>query len=108
MLRQRESIVFSFSPWAVQNWNDLWEEFGKSLMDALTSAKIPVEDGVKSKVKKVSSAMKSKGADKLARRACNSGKRQSAATFGCYQWLKYDGPQIQTIRSNGRVDVLSC
>src|SRR6516225_104023 len=34
MLRQRDSIVFSFSPWAVQNWNDLWEEFGRSLIDA--------------------------------------------------------------------------
>lgn len=102
MLRQRDSIVFSFSPWAVQNWNDLWEEFGKSLIDALTSAKIPVEDGVKSKVKKVSGAMKSKGADKLAQGALAILGRDKVyeATFGAVgQWLKYDGPQIKTIRS---------
>src|SRR5260370_881970 len=43
MLTEKENIVFSFSPWAIQNWNDLWEDFGNRLLEALSAAKIPFD-----------------------------------------------------------------
>jgi predicted KAP-like P-loop ATPase len=45
MLKEKENIIFWFSPWAVQNWDDLWKEFGGCLLEALEAAKIPCEDG---------------------------------------------------------------
>src|ERR1700722_6459231 len=34
ILKEKENVVFWFSPWATQNWNELWEEFGRCLLEA--------------------------------------------------------------------------
>jgi predicted KAP-like P-loop ATPase len=43
MLKERDSIVFWFNPWAIQSWNDLWEDFGNRLSAALSASGIPVD-----------------------------------------------------------------
>jgi predicted KAP-like P-loop ATPase len=43
MLTEGKNIVFWFNPWAVQNWNDLWEEFGNRLSEALSQAGVTVD-----------------------------------------------------------------
>jgi KAP family P-loop domain len=102
MLKQKENIVFAFSPWAIQDWDDLWEEFGNRLLEALTAAKVPFEGYWKKKVKDSGKFLKSKGVDKVAQGTLTVlGKEKLYdATFGVVsKWLRYDGPQIQAIRS---------
>src|SRR6266852_1853769 len=43
MLRSEENIIFTFNPWAVQDLNEMWAEFGTDLIEALGSAGILVE-----------------------------------------------------------------
>ena len=40
MLRSDENIIFTFNPWAVQNLEEMWAEFGTQLIEALKEANI--------------------------------------------------------------------
>src|SRR6266436_5988786 len=42
ILTERKNVVFSFSPWSIREWNDLWDDFGDRLSEALSSAGIKV------------------------------------------------------------------
>jgi predicted KAP-like P-loop ATPase len=101
MLKESKSIVFWFNPWAVQDWNDLWEVFGNRLSEALSEAGIAV-DSTWLKVAKSSTAwLGSKGVSQIARvGAAALGKDKAVdATFALVsRWLKYDGPQIRAIQ----------
>jgi hypothetical protein len=101
MLRESKNIVFWFNPWAVQDWNDLWEVFGNRLSEALSEAGIAV-DSTWLKVAKTSTAwLGSKGAGQIAKAgAAALGKDKAVdAAFGLVsRWLKYDGPQIRAIQ----------
>jgi hypothetical protein len=101
MLTEKGNIVFWFSPWAVRNWEDLWDDFGSLLLEALSAANIPFDDSWKKAVKDSGRWLQSKGVGQLTEAAAGLvGKDKIAATafriLG--RWLKYDGPQIRTIR----------
>jgi hypothetical protein len=101
MLKERKSIVLWFNPWAIQNWNDLWEDFGNRLSTALSDAGIPI-DGTWLRVAKNSTKwLEAKGVKQVVKvGAAVAGREKAAdAAFGLVgQWLKYDGPQIRAIQ----------
>jgi hypothetical protein len=101
MLRERKSIVFWFNPWAIQNWNDLWEEFGSRLSESLSAAGIPVDSTWLKATKDSTKWLESKGAGQIAKAgAAALGKEKAVeAAFSLVgRWLKYDGPQIRAIQ----------
>jgi hypothetical protein len=103
MLREKGSIVFWFNPWAIQNWNDLWDDFGDRLSTALSLAGIPVDSPWLKMAKKLE---RKKIAQLVKVGAAVAGREKAAdAAFGLVgQWLKYDGPQIRAIqkKSSGK------
>jgi hypothetical protein len=112
MLNEKQNIVFSFSPWAIQNWNDLWEDFGNRLLEALSAAKIPFDGSWKKSAKDSGKWLESKGLGQIAETAAAFFGREKLynAAFGVLsRWLKYDGAQIRAIREklqNRRLVVL--
>jgi predicted KAP-like P-loop ATPase len=101
MLKEKENIVFWFSPWAIQNWNDMWEEFGSRLLEALESAKIPFEGRWKKKTKDLGKGLESKGVPSIVEATAAIFGREKAfeTAFGALnRWLSYDGEQIRAIR----------
>src|SRR6266498_2106039 len=66
MLHEKGSVVLTFSPWAVQNWNDLWEEFGNHLSEALDEAGIPFEHSWTKGLKASSNWLQSSGVGEFA------------------------------------------
>jgi KAP family P-loop domain len=105
MLKERGSIVFSFSPWAIQNWNDLWEDFGSRLMEALLEAGVPFDGSWKKSAKEAGRWLEGKGISRLAETAAGywgKDKLYNAAFGALGRWLSYDGPQIRSIREKLR------
>src|SRR5260370_29083138 len=105
MLKQRKSIVFWFNPWAIQNWNDLWEDFGNRLSAALSDAGIPVDSTWLKAAKKSTKWLETKGVSQIVKAgAAVAGREKVAdAAFGLVgRWLKYDGPQIRAIQKKVR------
>lgn len=101
MLKKKGSIVFTFSPWAIQNWNDLWEDFGNRLSEALSDADVPFDNSWKKLAKDSGKWLESIGVDQLAEAAAAALGRDKAytAAFGALgRWLRYDGAQIRAIR----------
>jgi KAP-like P-loop domain-containing protein len=101
MLKQKKSLVFWFNPWAIQNWNDLWEAFGGRLSGALSEAGIPVDSTWLKMAKDSTKWLESTGIDQIAKAgAAVLGKDKVAdAAFGLVsRWLRYDGPQIRAIQ----------
>ena len=43
MLKPEGNIIFSFNPWAIQDLNELWAEFGTKLLEALASNNLLAE-----------------------------------------------------------------
>jgi hypothetical protein len=101
MLKEKKCIVFWFNPWAVQDWNDLWENFGNRLSEALSKAGIAV-DSTWLKMAKTSTAwLGSKGVGQIAKvGAAALGKEKAVdATFALVsRWVRYDGTQIRAIQ----------
>ncbi len=101
MLKDRKSIVFWFNPWAIQSWNDLWEDFGNRLSAALSDAGIPVDSTWLKVAKNSAKWLEAKGVNQVMKvGAAVAGREKAAdAAFGLVgQWLKYDGPQIRAIQ----------
>src|ERR1039457_1666257 len=101
MLTEEGNVVFWFSPWAVRNWEDLWDDFGSLLLEALSTAQIPFDDSWKKAVKDSGKWLESKGVAQLTEAAAGLVGKDKIATTACRilgRWLKYDGPQIRTIR----------
>src|ERR1039458_10235663 len=61
MLKEKGNVVFWFSPSAIQKWNDLWEDFGNRLLEALSAAKIPFDGSWKKSAKDSGKWLESKG-----------------------------------------------
>ena len=102
MLTASENIVFAFNPWAIRDWNDLWEEFGNRLLEALSSANIPFDSSWKKSLKDSGRWLESKGVGSVAEMAAALFGREKAynAAFGTLsRWLRYDGAQIRAIRN---------
>jgi hypothetical protein len=101
MLKEKENIVFWFSPWAIQNWDDLWKEFGSCLLEALEAAKIPCEDGWKKTARTIERELGSSAVGPIIETAAAFFGRERAydAAFGALnRWLRYDGKQIRAIQ----------
>ncbi len=67
MLEESKNIVFWFNPWAIQNWNDLWEEFGSRLSEALSAAGVRVDNTWLRAAKNSTKWLDSKGVGQIAR-----------------------------------------
>ncbi len=101
MLHEKGSVVLTFSPWAVQNWNDLWEEFGNHLSEALDEAGIPFEHSWTKGLKASSNWLQSSGVGEFAEGVAGlwgKDKLYNAAFGTLSRWLRYDGDQIRAIR----------
>jgi len=102
IFKAKSSVVFSFNPWAVQNWNELWEQFGNRLSEALTSAQIRFDGSWKKSVKNSTRWLEAKGASQIASMTATFLGREKLvnSAFGALnQWLRYDGAQIREIRA---------
>lgn len=101
MLKEKENIVFVFGPWASQNWNDLWEDFGNCLLEALTAANIQLDSSWKKTARDSAMWLKSKGLGQIGETTAAIFGREKLynAAFGMLsRWLRYDGAQIRAIR----------
>lgn len=101
MLKREGNIVFWFNPWAIQNWNDLWEDFGNPLCEALTTAKVPFDGSWKKAAKDAAKWLVSKNIDEVASTTATlfgKDKLYSAAFGTLSRWLRFDGAQIRAIR----------
>jgi hypothetical protein len=101
MLTEEGNLVFSFSPWAVQNWNDLWEEFGDRLFETLSLANIFFDGSWKQAAKNKIAWLESTGLGELAETAAGyfgKDKLYKAAFGSLSRWLKHDGAQIREIQ----------
>jgi KAP family P-loop domain len=101
MLREKGSVVFTFSPWAIQNWNDLWESFGSDLSEALDTAGIQIDHSWMKMLKGSTKWLESTGVQQLAESAAGylgKEKLYNAAFGAVSRWLKYDGGQVRAIR----------
>lgn len=101
LLLEKGSIVFTFSPWAIQGWDELWEDFGNRLSEALDAAGIPFDDSWTKRLKASSKWLESSGVGQVVENAVGLwGKdRLFHAAFGAVsRWLRYDGEQIRAIR----------
>jgi hypothetical protein len=101
MLKEKENLVFWFNPWAIQDWENLWEEFGDRLTGALKAAQIPFEGEWKKAAKDLGKKLESKGVGGSAETIAAALGREKAwnSAFGLVsRWLKYDGAQIHRIQ----------
>lgn len=101
MLKKTGNITFTFSPWAIRNWEDLWEDFGDRLVEALSAADIPLDSSWKERARDSGRWLETKGVAQAAQMAASLlGKDRfyDAAFSALGRWLKYDGAQIAAIR----------
>ena len=77
ILTERKNVVFSFSPWSIREWNDLWDDFGDRLSEALSSAGIKVGGSLRAAGRASSKWAESRGfADAAGAAAALVGKRR--------------------------------
>lgn len=103
MLRSKEDIIFTFNPWAVQNLEEMWAEFGTQLIEALKEAEIFVEPLWKSLVRSTKSNLSSTGLGDLTEGLASIAGQDKIvkSTFSVVgDWLKPDGPQVKKIRQS--------
>jgi hypothetical protein len=103
MLKEKKNVVFDFNPWAIQNWNDLWDSFGTRLLDALSAAQIDVGEQLKRVSRGIGGWMHKKGADKaleVAAAVINRDKLYNAAFATLQNSLRYDSTEIKKIQQN--------
>ena len=101
MVSEKGCVVFTFSPWSVQNWSDLWEEFGSRLLEALTAADIPFDGSWKKTAKDSGKWLEWAGLGQVGETtAALLGKEKiyNTAFPVLSRWLRYNGAQIRAIR----------
>lgn len=101
MLKPEGNIVFYFTPWAVQELDELWEEFGNALLDALETEKLEVEFPGKGTIRKLKEKIGSTGIPDLVQGGMElwgKDKLYKGALGFVGKWLKPDGAQVQKIR----------
>ncbi|HEY2169797.1 MAG TPA: P-loop NTPase fold protein, partial [Candidatus Angelobacter sp.] len=101
MLKEKKNIVFDFNPWAIQNWNELWDDFGTRLVDALTVAQVDVGEKLKRVTRGVGAWLDKKGAGQafeVAAAVLNREKLYNAAFTTLQNSLKYDSREIKKIQ----------
>jgi predicted KAP-like P-loop ATPase len=101
MLKPEGNIVFYFTPWAVQELDELWAEFGKTLLEALEQADLDVESPWKATTRKVQEKLGSTGLSEMGESAAEligKDKLFKSALNLVGKWLKPDGAQVRKIR----------
>jgi predicted KAP-like P-loop ATPase len=101
MLKPEGNIVFSFTPWAVQKLDELWEEFGNTLLEALEADKLEVESPWKGMTRKVQEKLGATVLPDVAQGAADllgKDKVYKSALGLVGKWLKPDGAQVKKIR----------
>jgi KAP family P-loop domain len=101
MLKPEGNIVFYFTPWAVQELDELWEEFGNVLLDALEREKLEVEFPGKGTIRKLHEKLGSTGIPDFVQGGMElwgKDKLYKGALGFVGKWLKPDGAQVQKIR----------
>ncbi|HKF46399.1 MAG TPA: P-loop NTPase fold protein [Terracidiphilus sp.] len=101
MLKPEGNIVFYFTPWAVQELDELWEEFGNALLEALETEKLEVELPGKGTIRKLKEKIGSTGIPDLVlggMELWGKDKLYKGALGFIGKWLKPDGAQVTKIR----------
>jgi len=101
MLKPEGNIVFYFTPWAVQELDELWEEFGNALLDALETEKLEVEFPGMGTIRKLKEKIGSTGIPDLVQGGMElwgKDKLYKGALGFVGKWLKPDGAQVKKIR----------
>lgn len=101
MLKPKGNIVFYFNPWAVQELDELWAEFGSTLLVALNKEKLVVESPFVRTGRKIQRMPGFKFRSRLVEGTAEYfGKEKIYKTaFGLIgNWLKPDGKQVKKIR----------
>jgi KAP family P-loop domain len=101
MLKPEGNIVFYFTPWAVQELDELWEEFGNALLEALETEKLAVELPGKGTIRKLQEKIGSTGIPDLVQSGMElwgKDKLYKGALGFVGKWLKPDGAQVRKIR----------
>jgi hypothetical protein len=101
MLKPEGNVVFYFTPWAVQELDELWAEFGKALLETLEDVGLDVESPWKGMTRKVQEKLGSTGLADLGEGAAEFFGRETLykSTLGLVgRWLKPDGAQVKKIR----------
>jgi predicted KAP-like P-loop ATPase len=102
MLKPEGNIVFYFTPWAVQELDELWEEFGTALLDALEAEKLEVELPGKGTIRRLQEKVAATGLPDLVQGGMElwgKDKLYKGALGFVGKWLKPDGEQVKKIRS---------
>jgi len=101
LLKEKQCLAIRFNPWAIRDWNDLWQEFGSAVFEALSSADIPYDGSWKKSVRDAGKWLEAKGVARFTENVADyfgKGKAYST-TFGVVgRWLWVDGPQNRAIR----------
>jgi hypothetical protein len=103
MLQSEENIIFTFNPWAVQDLEDMWAEFGAQLIEALKEAEIFVDPRWKALARSAQSKLGATGLADVAEGAASLAGQDKIvkSAFGLVgHWLKPDGPQVRKIRES--------
>ncbi len=101
MLEPEGNIVFYFTPWAIQELDELWEEFGNSLLEALEAEKLEVESPWKGMTRKLQEKLGSTVLPDVAQGTAElfgKDKVYKSALGLVGKWLKPDGAQVKKIR----------
>ncbi len=101
MLKDSSNVVFWFSPWSVGCWQDIWDDFGSALFEALSAAGVKCDDSWKKWLKDKAKWVESSGAGEVAEATVGlyGGAKIYASAFRLVSHvLRYDGSQIRAIR----------
>jgi len=101
MLKPEGNIAFYFNPWAIQDLDELWAEFGKRLVEALVTLDLVAESALRAAARKVqteqASAELSEMGDGLAD-LFGRGRIHKNVLGIVGEWLRPDGEQVAKIR----------
>jgi hypothetical protein len=106
MLKPEGNIVFYFTPWAVQQLEELWDQFGAALLETLEAEKLDVESPWKGIAPKGHQTIEStelpdgsqSDGSQPAEQLAGKDKAYKSALELVGKWLKPDGAQVKKIR----------
>jgi hypothetical protein len=101
ILKPEGNIIFYFNPWAVQELDELWAEFGSTLLEALDKEKLVVESPFVGTARKIQRMPGFKFLAKLSEGTAEYFGKEKIykAAFGLVgNWLRPGGAQVKKIR----------
>jgi KAP family P-loop domain len=101
MLKGHGDIVVNFNPWAIRDLDELWEQFGISLSEALEVEDLAFESPWKGVVRKLQDKLGSTALPQVAQGTAEffgKDKAYNSALGLIGKWLRRDGAQVASIR----------